>query len=151
MVFKVSIRCSNGNSVLLPAGTKVFFVDNTVYNNMIVGTGNAQHKVDPSDNIPGNPWQTVIAGVKSIGGINFNIITLPSTALLAGSNYRFAVYYDTGVGTGSREDKLFPEMVNPSQSQDPTGLTGPTFTATQLESYRGSVTLIPVTLATCPF
>jgi hypothetical protein len=129
----------------------VFFVDNTVYNNMYVGEGNARHKVDPSDIISNNPWQTVIAGVRNIGGTNFNIITLPSTALLAGSNYRFAVYYDTGVGTGSREDKLFPEMVNPSQSDDPTGLTGPTLTATQLESYKGAVTLIPVTLPTCPF
>ena len=152
MVFKVSIRCSNGNTVLLPAGTKVYFVDNTVYNNTIVGQGNAQHKVDPSDIIPNNPWQAVIAGVRNIGGTNFNIITLPSTALLAGSNYRFAVYYDTGVGSsGSREDKLFPEMVNPSQSQDPTGLTGPKLTAAQIESYKGAVTLIPVTLATCPF
>lgn len=156
MVFKVSIRCTNGNSVLLPVGTKVYFIDNAVYNNMIVGQGNAQHKVDPSDILPSNPWQAVVADVRTIGGTNYNIITLPSTALVAGSNYRFAVYYDTGLGTsGSREDKIFPEMGTvpgtPTQAQDPTGLSGPTLTAAQLESYKGAITLIPVTLSSCPF
>ncbi|MCX6187481.1 MAG: hypothetical protein NTU43_10885 [Bacteroidetes bacterium] len=139
MVFKVLIKCTNGNTVLIPAGTKIYFIDDNIYNNTLVGSGNFQHKVDPSDNIVNNPWNYVIADQRRIGGTDYNVITLPSTALTVGSSYRFSVYYDTGVGHGSREDKIFPEGGLP-------------LTQEQLTSYRGHVTLMPVTLSgQCPF
>ncbi len=142
MVFKVRIQCINGNSVLIPAGTKVYYIDEDIYQATLVGTGAFQHKVDPSDNIPNNPWKFVIADQKKIGGTDFNIITLASTpnspALSVGSKYRFSVYYDTGVGKGSREDKIFPE-------------SGLPLTQSNIDSYKGNVTLIPVTLSSCPF
>lgn len=151
MLFRISIKCTNGNSVLLPKGTKVYFIDNDIYNSMIVGTGNAAHKVDPSDNIAGT-WNTLIADVQKIQGVDYNIVTLPAGSISINKNYRFSVYYDTNSGNSrSREDKIFPEMLDPTQAQDPTGTSGPKLTQVQLNSYRNAITPFTVTLASCPF
>ena len=151
MVFKISIKCSNGNSVLLPKGTKVYFIDNDVYNSTLVGEGNAAHKVDPSDELP-NTWQTLITDVQNIEGKDYNVVTLPQGSLSINKNYRFSVYYDTNSGNSrSREDKIFPEMLNPTQAQDPTGSSGPKLTQVQLDSYANTITPFIVNLSTCPF
>lgn len=148
MEFVIQVKCSNGNQIILPKGTRVYFIDNNIYNTYpLIGTGNANHKVDPADNRAGT-WSYTDINVVS----NYNTITLPTSAISAGKNYRFSVYYDTNSGgSRSREDKIFPTMVSPTQSQDVTGMSGPKLTAGDIAAMNGHITPIIVTLASCPF
>ncbi len=122
--FNIFIKCPD-NAIILPQNTIVYFINENTYQNTLVPGGNGgSHKPEPADVDPVSHklyWNsTTIEEVNITEGgkpARCNRITIDQSFFKPGQSYRFAVYYDTEKGAGSRADIVFPREGEPALTQ----------------------------------
>lgn len=135
--FKITIKCENGNQVLLPDNYTVYYIREGEYQNPanIVPeiNGKPEHKIDPSDGVFNNvSWKSAKVRAVQTSTENYNLLVMSTSDsyFTTGHQYRFSVYYNDGSKT-SREDYLTVEYT---------------------DVIKGSgVFPVDITISTCPF
>lgn len=154
ITFNIFIKCSNGNAVVLPKNTIVYFINNNTYNTTIINGGpSGPHKCDPADNNPSTNtsyWNAAYvdeADVTMDGKLTrVNVLRINKNFFQPDQSYRFSVYYDND-GNGSREDQVFPKPEEPSLTQ--AAIDG--MVENIIDGKVSNPTSITVILKSCPF
>jgi hypothetical protein len=154
ITFNIFIKCSNGNAVVLPKNTIVYFINNNTYNTTIINGGpTGPHKCDPADNIPGTNrsyWNAAYVDEADVTvdgkTTRVNVLRINKNFFQPDQSYRFSVYYDND-GNGSREDQVFPKPEEPSLNQQ--AIDG--MVENIIDGRVSNPTSVTVILKSCPF